>query len=65
MDKYKSLRVKKDTHKRFKQLALDADRTVDEFATLIMNEYERSRAISRGFARKPIPQKAECIKNVD
>jgi hypothetical protein len=53
--KYVHIRVKEDTHQRFKLLAVDAGQTIDDFANSLMDTYERSRAISRGFGRTPLP----------
>ena len=52
---WKSLRVDEDTHRRIKLLAIEADLRIDDFVNLIASEYERSRAISRGFGRTPLP----------
>jgi hypothetical protein len=47
-----SLKVTKDTHQRFKKLAVNAEKTIDEFANVLMDTYERSYALSRGFAKR-------------
>ena len=48
----KAIRVNPPTHKRFKVLAAQAGKKHDDFANILMDTYERSYALSRGFAKR-------------
>ena len=48
----KAIRVDPPTHKRFKVLAAQAGKKHDDFANILMDTYERSYALSRGFAKR-------------
>ena len=64
-ENYTVIRIKKNTKHRFLKLVADASLGEkllhDAFMNELMSEYERSRAISRGFARKPIPHPETTI----